>query len=41
MSREIAVQNNAESASYEAILDGRVVGLIVYECRDSRMVRSA
>jgi predicted GNAT family acetyltransferase len=38
MSREIAVQNNAESASYEAILDGRVVGLIVYECRDSRMV---
>jgi predicted GNAT family acetyltransferase len=38
MSQEIAVQNNSESGSYEAILDGRVVGLIVYERRDSRMI---
>jgi uncharacterized protein len=38
MSQEIAVQNNAESGSYEAILDGRVVGLIAYERRDSRVI---
>ena len=38
MSQEIAVQNNAESGSYEAILDGKVVGLVVYERRDGRMI---
>ena len=38
MSQQIAVQDNAESGTYEAILDGQVVGLIVYERRDGRRV---
>ena len=38
MSQGIEVRNNEESRSYEAILDGRVVGLIVYERRGSRMI---
>ncbi len=38
VSQEIAIQNNAESGSYEAILDGKVVGLVVYERRDGRMI---
>ena len=38
MSPEIAVHDNAESGTYEAILDGQVVGLIVYERRDGRRI---
>jgi predicted GNAT family acetyltransferase len=38
MDREIVVRNNAESGSYEAVLDDEVVGMIVYERRDHRVV---
>jgi uncharacterized protein len=38
MSQGIEVRNNEESRSYEATLDGRVVGLIVYERQGSRTI---
>lgn len=34
----ITVRNSTESGTYDAVLDGRVVGTIVYELRDGRMV---
>ena len=38
MSQGIEVRDNPESGTYEAILDGKVVGLIVYERGDGRRV---
>ena len=38
MDSRIVVRNNPESGSYDAVLGDRVVGTIVYELRDKRMV---
>lgn len=38
MSADITVRDNAESGRYEAVLGERVVGVIVYERRDGRMI---
>jgi uncharacterized protein len=38
MDSEIFIYNNPESRSYDAVLEDRVVGTIVYELRDNRMV---
>jgi hypothetical protein len=38
MDTRIEVRNNHDSRSYDAVLDGRVVGMIVYERVDSRLM---
>jgi hypothetical protein len=38
MNAGITVRGNTESRSYDAILGGCVVGMIVYERRDSRTI---
>jgi uncharacterized protein len=38
MNTDITVRNNTESGSYDAMLGERVVGMIVYERRGSRMI---
>jgi predicted GNAT family acetyltransferase len=38
MGLDIAIRNNTESASYDALLEDRVVGVIVYERRGDRMI---
>jgi uncharacterized protein len=38
MTTEITVRDNAESRSYDALLDGQVVGTIVYEHEGARIV---
>src|SRR4051794_3128036 len=38
MDAQIEVRNNHESRSYDAVLDGRVVGMIVYERVASRLM---
>src|SRR4051812_45653981 len=38
MTGEIAVKNNAEARSYDALVDGEVVGSIVYELAGERRV---
>src|SRR3954451_6844489 len=38
MDTQIEVRNNHESRSYDAVLDGRVVGMIVYERVASRLM---
>src|SRR4051794_18079852 len=38
MDTQIHVRNNHESRSYDAVLDGRVVGMIVYERVASRLM---
>jgi predicted GNAT family acetyltransferase len=35
---EVTVQDNPESLCYEALIDGEVIGTIVYECSGPRMV---
>lgn len=37
---EITVRDNTESGSYDALIDGQVVGSIIYESQGSRMVFS-
>jgi uncharacterized protein len=37
---DIMVRNNTESGSYDAVLGERVVGMIVYEHRDNRVIFS-
>jgi uncharacterized protein len=37
---EITVRDNTESGTYDALIDGQVVGCIVYENQGSRMVFS-
>jgi predicted GNAT family acetyltransferase len=38
MDTRIEVRNNRDSRSYDAVLDGQVVGMIVYERLDSRLL---
>jgi predicted GNAT family acetyltransferase len=38
MDTQIEVRNNHDSQSYDAVLDGRVVGMIVYERAASRLM---
>ena len=38
MDTQIEVRNNRDSRSYDAVLDGRVVGMIVYERVGSRLM---
>jgi predicted GNAT family acetyltransferase len=38
MDTQIEVRNNHDSRSYDAVLDGRVVGMIVYERVASRLM---
>lgn len=38
MDAQIEVRNNHDSQSYDAVLDGRVVGMIVYERVASRLM---
>lgn len=38
MSLDIKVRNNTEAGSYDATVDDRVVGMVVYEQRDNRVV---
>jgi hypothetical protein len=38
MDTQIEVRNNQDSRSYDAVLDGRVVGMIVYERAASRLM---
>ncbi len=38
MSQATTVQNNTESRSYDAIVDDKVVGMIVYEQRGDRIM---
>ena len=38
MDTQIEVRNNHDSRSYDAVLDGRVVGMIVYERVASRLI---
>lgn len=38
MDSRITIRNSPESGSYDAVLGDRVVGTIVYERRDNRMV---
>jgi uncharacterized protein len=38
MDSRITIRNSTESGSYDAVLGDRVVGTIVYELRDHRMV---
>jgi predicted GNAT family acetyltransferase len=38
MDTQIEVRNNLDSGSYDAVLDGRVVGMIVYERVGSRLM---
>jgi uncharacterized protein len=38
MKADITVRNNTESGTYDALLGERVVGMIVYERRDSRVI---
>ena len=38
MSEGITVQNNTESRSYDAIVDDKVIGMIIYERRGDRIM---
>jgi hypothetical protein len=38
MDLDITVRNNVEAGCYDALLDDRVVGMIVYERRDNRVI---
>jgi uncharacterized protein len=40
MTREITVQNSRESRTYDALVDGEVVGMIVYELKGSQVIIS-
>lgn len=35
---DITVRNNTEAGSYDAVIDGQVVGMLVYERRGHRMI---
>ena len=38
MDSSVVISNSTVCRSYDAVLDGRVVGTIVYELRDNRMI---